>query len=455
MRPALPLALAAAAALAACVAEVVPFPLSPGLTAAPTDGGAPVVVAADGAIRQADACAAAPGADAGAVAGPDAQAPLPGLDAEAVGPCPASLADRLKVASVDVAPAQVDVGSGYGWANNFMVVMQPLSNGLAKVAWSGGGQAHVTPLRADLTRAGADLTLAADKVRGFVAHDDGAVALLVVRGDSMFLLRFDASGQKQFETSVVGPLSSGRWVDSWGDQSRLVWDGTHYWAYYGHTQDWGAQGKHQGDTLSSYDVLGAASGGLWDWGCSHSLDLRMIQFEQTLYPVCLSDCYPQKAICANHNSILQMEPSGGCNGYSDATLGGLAGVAGQGAMVTFTSKEGRAADAGGVVRSDVGLVSFDKSGANPTVKWLTSTPDVEESSSHLARYGTDFLAEWEVAGQTRIARIRADGSVVEGPADVAAHIEQKDDFVTFADGDVGWAWGAGQNLQVARVRSCP
>ena len=86
---------------------------------------------------------------------------------------------------------------------------------------------------------------------------------------------------------------------------------------------------------------------------------------------------------------------------------------------------------------------------------LVATSALDEASSHLARYGSEYFAEWEVAGQAKLARIRSDGTVVEGPVDVAAHAEQKDDFVTLANGDVGWAWGEGASLRVARVRSCP
>ena len=54
----------------------------------------------------------------------------------------------------------------------------------------------------------------------------------------------------------------------------------------------------------------------WGWGCSHSLDLRMAANASRLAPVCLSDCYPSKAILLNHDEqTIFADPSGNCAGY--------------------------------------------------------------------------------------------------------------------------------------------
>ena len=395
--------------------------------------------------------------DVGATVLPGLDASSPGADAAAPGPDAASpcppLAGRLTVAALELAPTAVSVGSGYGWAANDMVIAQPLSNGRLRVAWSDGAAIHLTPLDAGLARAGADLTVAGQKLRGFVAHEDGRAAVVLVRADAVLLVGFDAAGAKQFETVVVGPgdptLAGSKWVDSWGDQARLVWDGARYALYLGHTQFWGPQGKHQGDLLRLYGADGTLASGMWEWGCSHSLDLRLVADGATLYPVCLSDCYPEKAILLNHYTKLRDEPTGACNGYSNATLGGLAADPGKGAALTFVSDEGRQGH-------DVGFVAFDASGTKKASRWLTDTPGVEESSAHLARYGGDFLAAWSVAGQgaLQLAVVKADGTLADGPVGVTAAIAPKDDFQTAPGGDVTWAWGEGTQLRIARVRSC-
>ena len=112
---------------------------------------------------------------------------------------------------MDVSPASVDVGSTYGWSNNRPVHLATLPSGGAKVAWSGGRQVHVTPLDAALRRAGPDVVVAGVSVRGFVAHADGAVALLVVRGTSMVLEKLRAechTRRRLIPAQLETPLAS-------------------------------------------------------------------------------------------------------------------------------------------------------------------------------------------------------------------------------------------------------
>ena len=170
MRPLLLLALGAS--LAACEGTVMPFPAAlsnqPGAADAGPSGGSAWPAFADAGPRpdaqagHADSGAAAAGADASA---PGEDASAPGEDAaspagpDASGACPASLADRLTVTAVDVSPAQVEVGSSMGWATNSMVIIAPTLNGGAKIAWSSGGNAHVTPLYWDFKRPGSRTTL--------------------------------------------------------------------------------------------------------------------------------------------------------------------------------------------------------------------------------------------------------------------------------------------------------
>lgn len=63
------------------------------------------------------------------------------------------------------------------------------------------------------------LTIPGGSVRGLVAHDDGTVALLVVRGTSMVLTKLRADGTAVFATPVVNDppaeVEGKRWVDSW------------------------------------------------------------------------------------------------------------------------------------------------------------------------------------------------------------------------------------------------
>ncbi|MDP1822335.1 MAG: hypothetical protein Q8L48_03805 [Archangium sp.] len=376
-----------------------------------------------------------------------------GFDA---GPPPAcgALDTRLISATIDVGPASVDVGSSYGWSNNRPVHLVGLADGTARAAWSGGGQVHVTPLSASLQRAGPDVIIAGESVRGFVAHDDGTAALLVVRGTGMFLVKLRADGTALFETAVVNDQPSevegARWVDSWGHEGRLLFTGTVYVAYFGHTKHWGAMGKHQGDLLISLDATtGQPTGGPagWAWGCSHSLDVRLAWDGASIAPVCLSDCYRAKAVMLNDSDVLQDEPGGNCAGSSPGELGGLASLGGGGFGFTFSTKEGRAS-------RDVGFIAIDAQQRKSPVVWLTSAAG-DESAPHLARYGAGgLLASWREGSASKLAVLSPAGVVVEGPITAPVGVADRDDFTRWPSGDVGWAEGAGRMLRVSRVRAC-
>jgi hypothetical protein len=395
------------------------------------------------------------GGDEGGVDGREAEdSPVPedSVAEDAPLPCSTPLAERVTVTEVSVAPGSVSVSSGEYFTPGRPVILSALPGGGAKVAWTDETPlVHVTPLDAAGARAGPDATLAGEEVRGFVAHDDGA-AVLVRRGDVMALVRIDDAGDVVFDLALVGGSSHGtdgaRWIDEWSHEGRLAWSGSEYAAYFGQTGNWGAGGNHQGDRLDTVTSSGTLSYGGWDWGCSHSLDVRLAHNGATFGPVCLSDCYPGKGICYQRTTLVREEPSGNCAGSSSATLGGLAPVSG-GFWLAFTSGEGRSSQ-------DVGLVRIGGSGAVGAPVFLTDTAGANETSAHLAPYGSGLLAGWSRGGVNVLAALDASGAIVEGPADASVQWAERDDFTDLADGDVGWAWAWGDmtRLKIVRVARC-
>ncbi len=240
------------------------------------------------------------------------------------GPCPATLAGRLSSVTLSVAPDQVNTAAGGYFSACTPPILAPRQGG-AWLAWQDtGGRVHVTPLDTADGRAGSDVTVEGNELRGLAAHT-GGFAVMVQRGaDQMAVVGFDSGGNKTFDTMIIGnnnhDQQGDKWVKrEWGDNGRLAFFGDRYAVYFGHTMNWGAQGEHQGDLLWFYDLSGNRSGGSWDWGCSHSLDVRLGYNGTLLGPVCLSDCYPTKAIWFNHQGAeIHPEPSGNCSGYSDA-----------------------------------------------------------------------------------------------------------------------------------------
>jgi hypothetical protein len=378
-------------------------------------------------------------------------------------PC-GELGERVTVTEIDVGPDTIQARRDPRTRATPMPVMLAVGSGSRMAAaWSDtAGDVHVTPLDTS-GRAGPDLTVPGVSVRGLVVHTDG-YALLVVRGDEMHLVRVNDSGAVRWEKKLVGGVSQtvtgNKWVDSWGHQSRLVFADGEYAAYFGHTQYFGADGKHQGDLLWLFDEAGerieesgrGARG--WNWGCSHSLDVRLAHNGTRLGPVCLSDAYPTKGIHFDHEVRLRSEPSGDMRGFSAANLGGWVPLA-ERFVLSFSSPEGRTS-------SDVGMLDVTDLGEVGEETWLTNTSTVDESAPHLAAYGPErgddpqFLAGWLAGDRLHLAEARAGTGVTGGPVAVDVEIGEHDDFVTLPGGHVGWAfaWDDFQTLKQVTVRWC-
>lgn len=367
------------------------------------------------------------------------------------------LGTRLRVRTVDVSPEVVKVSANRG-RTLFPVYHAPRLDGGALVGWAdAAGMVHVTIVDSDDRRAAPDMTVSGDEIRGLVAHADGGVALLVVKGQVLSLVRFDASGGQLFKKDLIGlqgqSVVGSKWVDDWGHEARLLWAEDQYSVYSGHTQFFGAQGKHQGDLRWHFDGTGNRLEGRdkgWDWGCSHSLDLRLAHNGLRFGPVCLTDAYPAPpGIYFNHNEVrIRVEPSGDGRGYSAARLGGWVPLR-DGFLLDFASPEGRPS-------TDVGLVKLYADGEIGVLHWLTDTAGVTEDAPHLARYGRDeFLASWMAGSDHLLSVVDEDGLIKEGPTKIEAMVGARDDFQTMPDGDVAWASGDnGSNLSLVRVDAC-
>jgi hypothetical protein len=292
--------------------------------------------------------------------------------------------------------------------------------------------------------------VAGTEVRGFVAHDDGS-ALTVVRGDAMVFVRLDSAGSEQSTLSIVGnnahTAEGNRWIDSWPHQGRLAWSGSQYGAYFGQTGNFGAAGNHQGDHYALISPQGTLLTGGWDWGCSHSLDVRLAHNGTAFAPLCTSDTYPGAGIWFNNRVSVSTEPSI-TNVGGVTQLGGLV-AAPDGFWLSFISPEQRTA-------ADVAFVHISNAGAPSGRTYITDTPSVAEKYAHLAAYGDRLLAGWSTATEITLATVDSAGTVLEGPALTTAQAGGQDDFATYPNGDVGWAyaWGDLTYLQVVRVVRC-
>ena len=378
--------------------------------------------------------------------------------------CQAPLERRLFTRPFGLDGRSVQQPRGGGWWTHNPLITAPMDDSRAWVGWSADDEVRYTPILGLGRRAGPDFVYPrGESTHGGLSHEDGGGAALIRHGRIMSLVRWEADGSLRFDTELVGTEGSGagsKWIDDWPHEGRLIWDGEVYAAYFGHTQSFGARGRHQGDLLWLIDGEGRrldpddlerSRHPWWDWGCSHSIDLRMVLHPTLgrLGTVCLSDAYPSPGFVFERSLLINQEPSADGNGGVDALLGGLA-PASEGFALTYVSGEGR--------RSlDVALrrIYDDENDIGPPW-WLTDSPDVDESSAHLARYGEDLLAGWTASDRLHLAVVSQRGVILEGPVAVEAKIAPRDDFVLYPNGDVGWTYAQGtrESLISARVQLC-
>jgi hypothetical protein len=407
-----------------------------------------------------------PSTDAGVPGGADlAGADLSGLDLVSVGsgndlaspidmtaPACTDLASRVTETTISVG-ASVDTG----WPISAVA----LPGDGAAIAWSTGTNVYFTRVDAMGNRVGTDVMVEGTSAHGLTASPTG-LATLVRRtpsglSDELWLVDVGASGTVNVNVQLTGgnmPGLSGNNCTGIGDEffdgffrrGRIVWTGTQYAVYFTLQRCWPEGIAHAGDTFRLYDPNGTASV-QWDWGCSHSLDVRLAQNGTAFAPVCLSDCYQTKGILLSDSTVLSNEPSGNCAGDSTASLGGLV-AGGGGFWLSYTSKEGRTS-------SDVGLVQITSAGAVGTKLFLTQNAD-DESAAHLGAFGDEMLAGWSTAGgMTMLERVDGNGNGIGSAEMVAPPLRQGDDFFTYTSGDVGWAYASGSQLKIVRVRRCP
>ncbi len=383
--------------------------------------------------------------------------------AETCATCPAdcscpptcgTLAERLHVTSIAISPAAKAnaadlLGPFYNWGAVPALLTAAEPSGRARIGWvDNSGSVHVTPLGDDDARRASDIVLAGQRLRGLVAHDDGA-ALLVVADATCTALRLvgrQDNGSERFPEREL--TDSNSCADTW-HQGRLAFADNKYAAYFAIHATAGWAAGHEGDMYKISNASGNAASGGWDWGCSHSMDTRIEPKPGGGFTaVCVSDCYPGKGIYAN-NSALMAASTGNCAGTTSARLGGVAYV-GSRLYASYVSNDGRSS-------FDVGLTWLNASNLSGAGQvWITENSKAE-ANPKLARFGPDhMLLSWTDASTQVFQVLDASGNLVGGQVTLAASVEPISDFVTMPNGDVVWAYQDSdlQQLRFARLTFC-
>lgn len=312
------------------------------------------------------------------------------------------------------------------------------------VAWAASdGKVHAQPLDANDAPAGAEISVEGTQVFG-VAASDGEVALLVSRApDFMTFTRLGPSGETLSTLDLVGGGDHAtvgvEWFGEFAQTGRLAArDGGGFAAYHALHRRWPDNIGHQGDTLRLLDKDGAAEGGGWDWGCSHSMDQRLASGPNGLVPICIADCYPGKGIYFNHSAAeITSDPGANCAGGYFTQLGGLVATA-DGFFLVFQDAQGMGH-----------LGHFDAQGGPISDRVLGGL-----GSSRLARYEDGLLIG--VAGNVMMGleKLDAAGEPIGEQGVVAVDLPDED-FESRSDGSVAWATAKGADITVVRVQACP
>jgi hypothetical protein len=317
--------------------------------------------------------------------------------------------------------------------------------------------------------------------RGLAAEPDGHFAGLLwsAADEKIYVKRYDKAGAMDFSTELTN--SDNHPTDFGLGEARLEFGDGKYGAYYHVHSDSG----HEGDTLKFVTAAGGAEDTQWGWGCSHSMS-NLLTFSPsagTFLPSCVTDCYPgtdgsdfataSKGGVYTDNRNKVVDVAAGCNGDVAGELGGGA-VAASGWKLVFNAHQ---------APTTLGQDSYDEASMNQDIAfaaiaadhkpmgkvvWLTSTADVDEQDSALARWQPSgdtkeqYVVGWLEPGASakyQLARIDAAGALLEGPVDVAAKAKwgQRDDpFRVHVNGDVVWAWfdsAGATTLHFARLKS--
>ncbi|MEZ4335846.1 MAG: hypothetical protein R3B82_04390 [Sandaracinaceae bacterium] len=375
------------------------------------------------------------GATGGDAGDRDGGGPPPGVDA---GPCAGGLAEDFSITPI----AGLSAGSGEVFA-------AAAGDGLVVATTAGG----VTLTWVDLAGAThGSASVAGNRAWGVAADGGGGAGVLVDRaGDEMWAVVVESDGTPRFEERLLGgvphDVTNNEWFGTGIRAGRIAWTGSQWATYHTVQRLWDDGIAHYGDTLRFLDATsGAQAGGGWGWGCSHSMDVRIVQGASRTGPLCVSDCFPGKGVYFNHRTELFADPSGNCAGRVDTQLGGIAPVS-DGFLATFATPYGRSS-------FDVAVVHVADGGSVDAPVWLTDD-GVDDANVHASAFGSGALIGWTAGGSDRLARVDASGAIVGAPADVAAAgLSGASDFAALPGGDVAWVTTMGGSLAIARVRTC-
>lgn len=391
-------------------------------------------------------------------------------DSDTVSPCVGSFADRLTVTVVSLDEEAVYLRPWYDNAlADSRILLAAAPNGTAWAAWtSTNGTVHLTPLTADLTRAGDDILVPGYDIGGLAAHNDG-VAALVLKDDpdrdeialaadeptyAVHLIRIRGT-EPVFDARLTGPggLDGERdFVNNFGSSS-LKWDGERYGAYLlirGGAEH-ASQGRY-GDKLIYLDDEGQSLSGGFSWECSISYYHRLLpEIDAPFTAICMEDGTSQGGVyVAGLGEKREIAKEEATAGWIGAKMGGIVKLPDNRYMVAWSSQWGVSSNAYDIA---VSYLNADRIPTG-TRRWLTDTTDMSEENLHIALFGDDHIlvaySVYENAvcnttcvgdyGGMRFRLMDFNGNWVDDAERLEVRPPDEDEMAVFPNRDIGFAF---------------
>jgi hypothetical protein len=242
--------------------------------------------------------------------------------------------------------------------------------------------------------------------------------------------------------------------------------------FLSHEMLWDDGIKHQGGLIKFLDLDGNVLGGAGNkysdaiggsfWFISHNVDTRMVAQNGVFGVVGNGDAVPralagrvvENGSWTNNASIFSIDGSIGDND-TRTQLGGLIPIDGGEYILTFSSEVGRNT-------RDVNFMRLGSDLNSVSQSWLTNySSDAVGYAINVktAKYGNNFVVAWEEVStsdpnifKAMFAVVDKSGVVIEAPQQFSnIRFNRGDDFINFANGDVGWAIGSGSQLKIYRL----
>jgi hypothetical protein len=355
------------------------------------------------------------------------------------------LRDQISVTSINL-PVKLEGTSGNwctwgGCSLGPRLYHEPLAGGDTLLGWTDEqGDGHISLASGGEAQ---HWDFPGTAVRGLVAHDDGAFAVLLWNEEAE-VIRLSKRGPNNTTLWTTELNSDIAVPDFWLGDGRLEYGDGRYAAYFTVRGVSGGFTGHYGDQLTYVDDNGVIQSGGWDWGCSHSMS-QLVTYHPDLNEfaaVCSSDCFPDKSIHWVNASQQIYQADGNCGGNVSAQLGQMA-LAEQSWKLVFNAMERPCCEGKGI-----GLATLDANQETNYV-WLTDSNGEYERDPVITRLGTSATADRYLVGWMTtndqgywLAVIDDAGVFVVAPENVSsASVSwgyRNESFRTDAAGNVSW-----------------